>query len=123
MDSLILKEFSQKAIIQDSRNRFDVFDGSLDCVPDEIKPFYLGFNPEDVELAWKGVSIRFFPARELEQIQEEYAYLNVKFVFASSNSDPVFIDHNGVYTCVHGTDNPTWEHLADTFEEFLSKLV
>ena len=101
------------AIEQDSRNKFEKYDGSLDKVPDEFKSFYREHNPVDVEIASAVGDIRLYPAEELATLQSGYAYLNARFVFASTNGDPIFFDNGQVFTCPHGMSKPKWEELSD----------
>ena len=65
----------------------------------------------------------FVPAEKIEKINNEYSYLNVDFVFATSDGDPVFLDNGKVYTCPHGTSNPKKELLANSFEDFIEKII
>ena len=115
--------FAKKATAQDKRNIFKKFDGNIDIVPDEIKPFYRNFNPIDVEIDVDGVGVRFCSAEWLHNLQNDYAYLKAQFIFASCNSDPIFINNGQVYTCPHGAKEPEWEKLADNFEIYLTSLI
>jgi hypothetical protein len=104
-------KFVSKATEQDKRNKFAKYDGNLDMVPDELKPFYRVYNPVDVEIDTGIGSVRFCPADSLGELQSEYAYLGVQFVFATCNGDPIFLNDGQVYTCPHGVNTPKWEPL------------
>jgi len=115
--------FTAHAIAQDKRNTFTEYKGNLSHIPDGIKSFYREFNPVDVEIDYNGIGVRFYKAEELSNLQEEYAYLNAQFVFATCNGDPIFVNDRKVYTCPHGISLPKWEMLAESFDEYLQILV
>ncbi|GHV51349.1 hypothetical protein FACS1894216_05230 [Synergistales bacterium] len=109
--------FVANVIGQDSRNRFEKYDGNLDIVPYEFKPFYREYNPVDVEVASEIGDVRFCPADDLAELQSEYAYLNAQFVFATTNGDPIFFHEGQIYTCPHGMKEPEWE-ILDSIDWF-----
>lgn len=111
-------EFAAEAVIQDQRNTFSGYEGNLDAVPEVMKAFYREFNPIDVEMSM----VRFIPAEELADVQEEYSYLNVQFVFATCNGDPIFLQDSQIYTCPHGIGKPRWELLSGDIMSYLSSL-
>jgi len=115
--------FAEKAKTQDERNKFESYDGKLEIVPDDIKPFYLNYNPVDVELNYNGVGIKLYPAEELPELQKEYSYINAQFIFATCNGDPIFMNDGCVFICAHGTLEPQHEKKADSFDDFLKNLV
>lgn len=112
-------EFVRKAVLQDKRNVFSAYEGSLEEIPDVLKPFYKENNPSDVEIN----AVHFFPAEELSGLQEEYSYLKAQFVFAACNGDPVFMHDGNIYTCPHGVEAPEWEPLAADFKGYLDWLL
>lgn len=112
-------EFAKKVVLHDTRNRFAKFDGNLDCVPDVLKTFYKENNPLDVEIN----SVRFLPVEKLDSLQEEYAFLNAQFVFATCNGDPIFLHDGCVYTAPHGVKKPEWELLAKDIETYFESLL
>ncbi len=112
-------EFARKAVLQDERNVFSAYEGSLEEIPDVLKTFYKENNPSDVEIN----AVRFFPAEELSGLQEEYSYLKAQFVFATCNGDPVFMHDGNIYTCPHGAEAPEWEPLAADFKGYLDWLL
>jgi len=114
--------FVRKAKEQDSRNIFEAYTGNLDVVPNELKPFYRACNPVDVELDINDAVVRFCPAVELPEMQQEYSYINAQFVFATSNGDPIFLREGTVYTCAHGMKEPKWEKLSDSFERYIDAV-
>ena len=115
--------FAKKAISQDKRNVFKKYKGNLDAVPKELKPFYRDHNPVDVEINSDDATIRFYPVEELASIQAEYSYLNAQFIFASCNSDPIFLNEGHVFICPHGVKSPTWEKLSGSIEQYFSSLL
>jgi hypothetical protein len=115
--------FAKKAKEQDNSNIFSKCSNIIDIIPDELIPFYQEYNPVDVEITYDGVGIHFYPIDELSDLQAEYAYIKAQFVFATCNSDPIFLNNEKVYTCPHGVKEPEWEKLAESFEEYLSLLL
>ena len=115
--------FVRKATSQDARNIFKKYEGNLDTVPEELKPFYRDHNPIDVEIDSDGVAIRFYPVEELLPLQTEYSYLNAQFIFATCNGDPIFLNEGHVYTCPNGVQSPLWEELSSSIEQYFSSLL
>ena len=115
--------FAARAIAQDKRNVFEKYSDNLDIVPNEMRSFYTEFNPVDVEIDYNGVGVRFCPAKELVDLQAEYAYLGVQFVFATCNGDPIFFSGGKIYTCPHGVRKPKWELLAENTETYFKLLA
>lgn len=112
--------FVSKAIKEDSRNTFSVCTEELNLIPNEAKDFYQNYNPLDVEIGMNGSSVKFYPVSELEELQSDYQYLGVDFVFATCDGDPIFLHEKKVYMCPHDVDNPKWEKMADGFRDFFS---
>lgn len=110
-------KFAEKAILYDKRNTFSKYDGNLDGIPDALKNFYRENDPVDVEFN----NIRFFPAEELDNLQSEYSYMNVQFVFATCNGDPIFLHDGHVYTAPHGVKEPRWELLSTTVDGYFTE--
>ena len=115
--------FVAKATAQDKRNKFELYDNSFNIIPDEIKLFYIIYNPVDVELNSNGVGVRLYPVGNLHELQKEYNYIKAQFVFATCNGDPIFFNNGCVYTCAHGVHEPQHEKIADSFIEYLTSLV
>ena len=114
--------FVNNAKEDDERNTFGRFAGDISFAPDELRPFYQSADPIDVEVGYNGVSIRFCPAAELTGLQEEYASMNVGFVFATCNGDPIFLNAGKVYTSAHGAGESEWELMAESFDGFLDVI-
>jgi hypothetical protein len=116
--------FVEKAKQQDARNQFKLLIHSDQYkFPAALREFYIQANPVDVEIELSdSTSIKFFPAKDLQGIQEEYNLGPDTFVFASREGDPVFLKDDNIYTAVHGTGK--WEPmiLANSFDEFLMEL-
>ena len=63
------------------------------------------------------------PYSKIAEISNEYQYLNCDYVFGLSNSDPFFVKNKRVYTCCHGSKEAEYEFVANSFEEFLNKVM
>lgn len=113
------EEFKAVAITQDSRNTFGKCEKVPSIVPDPLKTFYRDYNPVDVEINIDGVAVRFYPADDLEQLQNEYSIPSA-FVFATCNGDPIFISEGIVYSCPHGVSNPKWEIANNNLLQYFS---
>ena len=115
-------EFVSKAVAQDKLNKFAKCDGELSFIPIEAREFYQNFDPVDVEIGMNGSSVRLYPVSELIELQKEYDYLHVQFVFATCNGDPIFLHQEKIYMCAHGVNTPKWEKLADSWISFFSSF-
>jgi len=113
------QEFAKRAVLIDKRNAFSRYDGDLSKVPEEMVTFYRETNPSDVEVSF----VRFVSAEGLANLQAEYAYLNVQFVFATSNGDPIFLHEGKIYTCPHGIKTPQHELLSENIKLYFSSLI
>jgi hypothetical protein len=116
-------KFVANVISKDSRNWFAKYEGELDNVPDEFKSFYSECNPIDVEITSDRGGVRFCAADELATLQAEYSYINARFIFATTNGDPVFFQEGKIYTCPHGAKEPQWELLANSFADYIVQLL
>lgn len=115
--------FVKKALLQDSRNHFNKCDKKIDFIPKELKYFYSEYNPLDVEVVMNRNIVRFFSLEELPQIQQEYMIGHGKFVFASCNGDPIYLNGNGcVCLQCHGAENGVEEKMAIDFDTFLELI-
>jgi hypothetical protein len=122
MDYTQFVEFLKK---QDARN---VIIETKSCInnmvlPDELKLFYQNYNPVDVEINFNGLGLRFYSIEDLYELQQEYSYIKDIFVFASCNSDPVFLKDGKIFTCPHGVSKPNFEELACSFDAYLLRLM
>ncbi len=115
--------FVSKAVAQDKRNKFMKYNGELNFIPAEARDFYQNFNPVDVEIGMNGSSVRFYPVLELMNLQKDYDYLRVQFVFATCNGDPIFLYQGHVYTCPHGINDPKLEKIAENWNDFFSAFA
>ncbi len=115
------EKFARKVKEQDTRNAFDT-GKTIDDIPEILSLFFIELDPVDVEVNIEGAIVRFVPISEYFDVQKEYSLGNEKFIFATSNGDPIFLYDNAVYTCAHGTKNTSYEKLAGTFEEYLNKI-
>lgn len=113
--------FVEEAIKKDKSNKFEKYVGSLDIVPNILKPFYSEYNPVNVEVEINDGIVRFYPVDALSELQHEYSYVNTNFVFATCNGDPIFFHKGKVYTCPHGVREPQWESLAESVDCFFNR--
>ena len=119
---MTFKDFVKKSIEQDERNIFEPSDDTLEIIPEIMKDFYKYYNPIDVEVTINDASVHFFPVNELEDLQEEYNLGKDKYVFASCNGDPVYLENNKVCSGVFGSKGFIPEILADDIYIYLDKL-
>lgn len=118
-----IEEFVEKVRKLDFKNSFSRYDGSLDIVPNEIKVFYVNYNPNKVEIGYNGTSIYLISAVNLVKENNYYSGMNIGFVFATCDGDPIFYHKGRVYTCPHGVKNPEWEFLAESVEDYFDMIV
>lgn len=118
-----IDEFANKAQTQDNSNLFSKYDGSLDIVPNEILSFYANFISSSVEIGYNGTSIHLIPTENLIKENKYYDSMNIGFVFATCDGDPIFYHEGKVYTCPHGVKNPEWELLAESVEEYFNLII
>ena len=116
-------EFLKKAKELDSRNTFEKYSGNLDMVPDSIKDFYKEANPVDVELTYDGCPIKLCSIQEQEQLKGEYPEISDKFIVATCNGDPFFIEDGKIYVYPHGCGSVEPELLFEDFSSFIKSLV
>ena len=119
---MIIQEFVDKAIKQDKRNVFEIATQGFNILPGELKDFYRRANPVDVEIRMGGNSVKFYPLDELSILQDDYKLENDCFIFATCNSDPIFLKEGKVYSCYHGAKESEKEFVADSFETFLDLI-
>jgi len=117
-----IKDFEKRAMEQDKRNIFKKCNDNLSTMPEPIQKFFEEANPTDVEVSMDGNAIKFYPCEELGDLQKDYELEEHGYVFATCNSDPIFINSGKIYTCCHGSPNPKSELMADSFEEFLALI-
>ena len=119
---MTFKDFVKKSKEQDSRNVFEPCNELIDIIPEIMRDFYNYSNPIDVEVTINDLSVRFFPVDELSELQEEYKLGKEKFVFASCDGDPIFLDNNKVCSGVFGSKGFISEVLADNIFSYLEKI-
>ena len=86
-------------------------------------PFYDLYNPSGAEFEYNDGVVFMLPYKKIEQATKEYGLLNADYVFAICNSDPFFVKNKKVFTCCHGTKEPDFELIANSFEEFLKIIA
>ena len=92
-------------------------------VPAKYPKFYSRFNPVRVYVEYDSNYIHLLPIDELEKMTKKYRNVECDLVFATCNSDPIFLKNGKVYTCEHGANNPKIEFLANSFEDFLKMVM
>lgn len=119
---MTIEEFVARAKKQDPRNTFKTYDGDVSKIPLEIKDFYIKANPIDVEVESRKLgNIHFFPLEKIYDVRKDYSFMpEDSFIFASNNSDPIFIVNSLFYITYESQYNP--EFLSDNFESFLDIL-
>ena len=117
----MFSDFAKKALKQDSRNRFEHFDGDISFIPTVLQAFYENNNPVDVEVKINNAYVRFFSVEELQSLQQEYELGEECFVFASCNGEPIYLKQESVYTCLFGKTGIIEEKVSESFEEYLNK--
>jgi hypothetical protein len=122
---MLYEKFIMLTQKQDNRNKFgQLGQGDGENIPESLREFYKYANPIDVEVELDDlISIKFFPADYLENLQQEYNIDGGAFVFASKEGDPILLNDGKVYTAVHGTGQWELKYLYDSFERFLSNIV
>lgn len=114
--------FKREAVKQDKRNVFESCSADTSFVPTELQDFFKNANPIDVEITMDGNAVRFYPLSDLLQLQKDYGLVGGRFVFATCNSDPIYIFENKVYTCCHGNSKSSDEKMASSFVDFLALI-
>lgn len=85
--------------------------------------FYNHYNPMGAEFDFNYGTVFMIPFNMISKVTLEYKYTKADFVFGISNGDPYFVKGKKVYTCCHGTKEPDLELVANSFEDFLEKVV
>ena len=116
---MVFEHFVEQVCKSDARNKFATGTNSAGFLSD----FYRFYNPVDVEFASQIGVIRMFSIEEIQEETNCYAYIGADFVFATINGDPLFVKNKEVYVCDHGSDSPTFEKIASSFEEFLKIII
>ena len=129
---MVIDKFIKLAVRQDNRNSFSIL-RLEDCeknkffklsneliIPNSMKEFYMYHNPESVEINTNELgTIKFYSYYNLKSLQKDYC-LNKCFIFATMDSDPIFIKEEKKYIYEHGTnDEKFFEKLANNFLEFI----
>lgn len=117
-----IQDFKKRAIEQDSRNLFKKYVGDVSDISKVLQQFFLESNPIDVEITMSGKPVKFYPYESLQQLQEDYSLQKNTFIFATCNSDPIYLYDSKIYTCCHEKLNSKSELIATSFEDFLSLI-
>jgi hypothetical protein len=114
-----IEDFIINAQKQDKRNIFEKCNTKFVNLPDILEAFYRKANPVDVEIRTRKLgNIKFYPYKDLTQLNKDYSYPKSAFIFATTNGDPIFLDKGKVYTSYESEFSP--EYLSESFEDFLS---
>lgn len=116
-------EFRDKAVRQDKENNF-AKNKELHTliIPEDWKELYIEYDPADVAIAYQGSDLVFIPEKNLERIKKEYGFGADRFVFATCNGDPVFVEKGKIYTVAHDDCEGDPELIAENIESFISGL-
>lgn len=117
-------DFAKKVIAQDGRNKFRYLDHNrIIELPASLRKFYIDYDPYDVEVRLSDCnSIRFYSLNMLKNLQKEYTLPKGAFVFATMNSDPIFISDGKIFT-INGGCVGKPEALAASFDEYLFLIM
>ena len=116
---MIYDEFVHKVSKFDISNCFE----KSKITNNPYNKFYDLYNPMGVEFEYNSRNIFMIPYKKISDITKDYDNINADYVFAISDGDPYFVKNKKVYTCCHGTSKPRLELIADSFEDFLLKIV
>lgn len=119
---MTINEFVDKAKKQDCRNIFEKYDGDLSVIPKDLRSFYRNFNPIDVEVSMKEISVHFFPIDALDVLKTDYKLPDTCFVFASANGDPIYIEDGKIKSGVFGKKGFIPEILAESFLQYIEMI-
>lgn len=92
-------------------------------VDGDLPDFYQRFNPKNVYFEFDDMDIHLLSIEEIKSITKEYYAIDCDFVFALSNSDPIFSKDKKIYTCAHGSKHPKVELVADSFEDYMKMII
>lgn len=115
---MTILEFVVKVKKQDSRNIFSVYDGDVSYIPKELVDFYKQACPIDVEVRTRRYgNVYFSPINQLKELHSQYLFFpNTAFIFATTNSDPIFVENGIFYSSYKGEYAP--EKIADNLSDF-----
>ena len=119
---MTIKQFVRKAVEQDERNVFTNLKEEIHDIPKEIMDFYKKYNPVDVEVSINNSIVRFVPYDELKSVQNEYSLEGDRFIFATSNGEPIYLKESGIYTCLFSKKGIVEEKIIDSFEEYIGLI-
>ncbi|KLU64456.1 hypothetical protein DEAC_c36580 [Desulfosporosinus acididurans] len=112
---MIINEFVHWAKTVNKNNRFDEGISAKD-LPNALRKLYSVANPKEVVIPLTDLnSVCFYAYEELQELQEDYA-VESGTIFATINSDPIYLKDEAVYALKD-------EILAPSFEIFLQALM
>ncbi len=89
----------------------------------QLKELYSEFDLTDVIITFEDLtSVRFYPLNELQALQMDYSFAENRFVFATYESDPIWLEDDVVYMAPHGVEANNGEKIAESIMEFLKML-
>ncbi len=97
--------------------------GKPSAIDNNLPDFYQHFDPKNVYFEYDGMDIHLLSIEEIKNITKEYYLIDCDFVFALSNSDPIFSKDKKIYTCAHGSRLPKVEFVADSFETYIKMIT
>lgn len=117
--------FRKKVKEQDERNEFGTEETVNQVeIPEVLQAFYKQANPLDVEVVQEDLTaIKFYPLASLESLQAEYDFSPEKFIFATHEGDPVYVQGEKVYTEIHGSRDGKPKLIADSFTAYLNEII
>lgn len=117
--------FREFAMNNDQRNVFtESVSEKISFLPEGLIEFYSTFNTEDVIVTFSDLtSIKFYSIDDIREIQKEYNLPVNGYVFATYESDPIWIQKGAVYIGVHGANNISEKKISDSMFEFITSIV
>ena len=121
----IYNQFVTVAINYDPRNIFKTNKKIPSEIPNKLQSFYKQSEPYDVSVELDGNNLRFYAINELNRLNKEYPYVSKggRFIFATINSDPIYLYNGKIYTTYHSNDKPRDELICSSFKDFLKRLI
>lgn len=109
---------------QDKRNVINRVQRQVCNIPNQLKEFLNQYDPVDMEVVLNDLSaVRFYSYNYIHQLQIEYNLGEKYFVFATKNSDPIALLDQRVVTIVHGSKSSEIEEIAESFEQYIARLL
>ncbi len=114
--------FFKKLKAEDPRIEYATAHKAPECKGLNIPQFYKTIDPINVEFGFNDGIVRLEPFEGLSVLNEQYSYIEADCVFATCNSDPIYMKNEKVYTCTHGSKRVMEEEIAVSVDSFFEKI-